>query len=921
MKLYKNKKLYLNQIFIFLLAFPFMIKAQNQDQNKKNNTPFLPAGNTSGKSENQLKEVIIVYKTHFDIGYSALARDVIHSYRTKMVDDALSAVEYNRTRPRSEQFVWTIAGWPMKQMLWPGQDPERRKAIEQAVRERNLAVHALSFTTHTETLDPEDLVRGLGFSSKIARDYGLPLPRGAKMTDVPSHSWILPTLLKHAGVDFMQVGGGLVNRGPEIPMLFWWEGPDGSKLLTLYINAYGTPQTPPGDWPCRTWLYLSMTGDNAGPPDPETIRKDLEYYQKNMPGVKVKIGQLSDFSDLVIAEDPKLPVIRGDMPDTWVHGVMSAPEGTKLARNERPKIAAAEILGTLEKSLNIFVPDFRQTISDAYEQSLLYGEHTWGLAAQHYRIFPYGKAWEQMLAEGLPPNFRALEESWNEHENYINTAASLIAAPLANLASNLADQVNQEGKRIVVYNPLPWKRDGMVTVNVCYWGGNFRSVKPVDGDTMSLIRYGPSSEGDRYNIISFPARDIPPMGYRTYVLSESAAGQPDELIADEKEGIIENKWFRVKFDARGGKIASITDKKSGRELVDNSGIYGFGQYLYERFGKADVVNYTDSYLFEQYRAHKMIFDKRDVPESSVYHSASCSSMTIHLVKNELEVSGMMTGGFNGPGMPQWASVKLTLYRDEPFFDLETGIEKKPDGWPEAGWICLPFNIDNPSFRLGRNGSIIDPLKDIITGCNFRHLWIYSGAAVFNDEGGIGICPMDSPMLSLGEPGGRKYDARYEPKSAGIFINLYNNQWATNFREWWGGRLTSGVRVWTFDKYDNEGSLYTPSMETRQPLMAGRSEGKSGKLPVTLEGLSLSRKGILVTAFGPNPDGEGTILRLWEQAGNSGECTVRIPAGIKAASVQPVSLRGVPQGNALKVSGNEFKFYLKGYAPASFLIDF
>ena len=27
-----------------------------------------------------LEEVIVVYKTHFDIGYSALARDVIHEY-------------------------------------------------------------------------------------------------------------------------------------------------------------------------------------------------------------------------------------------------------------------------------------------------------------------------------------------------------------------------------------------------------------------------------------------------------------------------------------------------------------------------------------------------------------------------------------------------------------------------------------------------------------------------------------------------------------------------------------------------------------------------------------------------------------------------------------------------------------------------
>ena len=38
----------------------------------------------------------------------------------------------------------------------------------------------------------------------LAREHGLPLPRDAKTTDVPGHSWILPTVLTHAGVTFFQ---------------------------------------------------------------------------------------------------------------------------------------------------------------------------------------------------------------------------------------------------------------------------------------------------------------------------------------------------------------------------------------------------------------------------------------------------------------------------------------------------------------------------------------------------------------------------------------------------------------------------------------------------------------------------------------------------------------------------------------------
>ena len=42
----------------------------------------------------------------------------------------------------------------------------------------------------------------------------------------------------------------------------------------------------------------------------------------------------------------------------------------------------------------------------------------------------------------------------------------LVAAPYDDAMLTLADNVNVAGGRIVVYNPLPWSRDGEVTLNV-----------------------------------------------------------------------------------------------------------------------------------------------------------------------------------------------------------------------------------------------------------------------------------------------------------------------------------------------------------------------------------------------------------------------------------------------------------------------
>ena len=59
-----------------------------------------------------------------------------------------------------------------------------------------------------------------------------------------------------------------------------------------------------------------------------------------MPGAKIHIGRLSDFSDAILREKPTLPVVRADPSDTWIQGIMSMPIETRLARNLRPAIAA-----------------------------------------------------------------------------------------------------------------------------------------------------------------------------------------------------------------------------------------------------------------------------------------------------------------------------------------------------------------------------------------------------------------------------------------------------------------------------------------------------------------------------------------------------------------------------------------------------
>lgn len=873
--------------------------------------------------DSALKTVIIVYKTHFDIGYTALAQDVVHEYRTEMADRVLDAIDVNSQQPKDQQFVWTLSGWPMKQMLWEGQTPERRAKLEQALREGNLAVHAYPFTTHTETAELEDLVRGLGISSALNRQFGLPLSTGAKMSDVPGQSWVFPTLFTHAGIKFYHMGGPLVNMTFDLAPMFWWEGPDGSRLLTLYNNGYGSDQLPPEHWPYKTWVYISMTGDNQGPPASDTVKNDIAFYRSR--GIEARVGKLDDFAALILQEDLSgLPVVRSDIPDPWIYGVMSMPEACKTAHNVRPEIGALDQLTTLERCWGIFRPGLGDTISEAYTQSLRFSEHTFGHANQHYIKMPFGEAWNKLWRAGLPPQFEEMAASWREKASSVDEAKRLVHEPYQDALRTLADAVSIAEPRIVVYNPLAWPRDGLVTLNVFHLPtGN--SLKPVDGGP--LVPFAPEGPGleTPYRIIRFVAKDVPPMGYRTYVVSDETP-EPLSLVADETNGIIESPFYRAKLDPARGCVASLIDKRSNRELVDAGAPHGFGQYLYERFGYQQLAEWTEKSLYPQYNMHKLIFSAYDMPQDSAYAAAVPENMTLEIKATPIDISAIMTGEIPGPGQPQQICIRLTLSGEMPVADLEVGWDKQPDGWPEAAWLCLPFACANPKFRLGRLGADLDAVADMtVENANYHFSWVNTGVAIYDGEGGsgVGVCPVDSPLVSLDTPGEYQFDKRFTPEKPHVYVNLYNNHWRTNFAAWIGDghRMTSRVRIWAFDQFSSEAALYSPAMEARAPLAAARSTARPGALPPVQSGVTLSRKGVAVTAFGPNTDGDGMLLRVWEQGGVTDTLAVTLPEGLEVTRAQQVTLRGedLPDVRPCEIVAGKFSFPLHAYAPASFVL--
>jgi len=902
---------------LFLLVSPVLLQAQ---------ISATDAG--KGSANNTVTDIVIAFKMHVDLGYTDWTEAVLQKYAGPMLEKTLGFIDQTASLPKHEQFVWTIPGWPLQYML-DNCSPQNKLRLEKAIKEKRIIPHALPFTLETESSDLENLTRSLSFADNINRRMGLKPARDAKFTDVPEHSWIIPTLLRNAGVDILHIGCNPGSTSPDVPTLFWWQGPDGSKLLTFYwAQYYGSGILPPKDWPHKTWLAMIHTHENTGAPDPKEVAALLKEAKEKMPNARIHIGRISDFYDLLMKENPKLPVIKGDMPDTWIHGFMSMPEEVKTNKVFQRETYVAEQLNThmnLWKGKNVSIDKY---LNKATENMLLFDEHTFGGAISHgHQLFwKYGDEFKINRAAG---NYYFLEKSWEEKAAYTKKAEK-IAWPLKrNLLFELVKSVKEKSPHVTVYNSLPWTRSGRVTLFQSYYENPSHEVPPIkalkDMETGKII---PVYQD--HNLLSFDVTAIPAGGYKTFVVAKNTDEITSTLSVNEQSNIVENKYFKLTINPATGTLQSVFDKQNNRELVDAKSNYAFGEYVYEQIGKEQIEAYNSSYIKKgamDWAGQEFIRLKEQVPNDHTKRFTGKCDKIVWL-KNNTMIQATAMCKLNDSSAQQYL-VSYTLYANQPYIEITVGLDgKKPVPNPEAGWIAFPFALDKPEYRLLRTGGIVDPQKDLVDKSNHDFYFLNTAMAMYDKTGGIGLnCP-HTPGVSIDRPGIGIYSKTRTLSTGTVFSNLYNNAWGTNFTEWVEGSHSSKFYIWSYKNYDAEQSLITPAEETRTPLSAAfyaptglsfaHNYETTGELPVMQNGLELDRKGVLVTSF--NKTEKQATIRFWEQAGSAGKCTVKLPVNAKFKKAYLCNLRGeLLDKTGISILNNSFAFEIGANQPRTFIL--
>ena len=669
-----------------------------------------------------LRRLHVVFKTHFDLGFTDLAANVTNLYLDDFLPRALALAEETRRRGGRNRFVWTVGSWLVWEFL-ERHDAGGRRRMEQAIAAGDLAWHALPFTLHSELTDVSLFRHGLSLSQRLDERFGC-RTIAAKCTDIPGHTRSIVPLLAEAGVKLLHVGVNPASALPKVPPVFRWKSPGNQELMVIYSGDYGETTTLPG---LADGLSLCFTGDNLGPQSPEEVDAVYAGLKSKHPETEPFGSTLNAFAETLESVRRDLPVVEGEIGDTWIHGAGSDPakvaafrELTRLRRDwiERGRHSPGE------PSLDRFS-----------QKLLLVAEHTWGLDVKkclgtepgQERTYDSDFAPEVFRGKRSRPAYRRMEVSWAEQRAYLDQAIeSLDDKSMANTAREAVDSA------------IP---------------------RPPSGSTS---------------------------GWESI--------QPDK-------GLV-NSQYEIGFNTATGAINRLVHRPTGIRLASPSN--EIARFRYDLYSSSDYAYFWDHYNRNKYSTRwwaKQDFTKPGLDRTltrprhwfsrleRVYKRIEGGALRCRL---ELSVSEEAVRF----GCPRRLVVTLATSDRDTAFHIELAwFDKAANRVPEAMWLGFSVpGIPSDGVRIRKIGEWMDPRNVVLNGARRLHavddrIRLKKGPAAHID-----LEPLDSPLAALGTPALLRFNNRPPTPAKGIWSNLHNNVWGTNFPLWYDDNGRSRFRL-------------------------------------------------------------------------------------------------------------------------------
>ena len=834
--------------------------------------------------------VFFIPITHHDLGYTDTIENVMNEY-AGFYDEVLRFCRETDDWPEAARYRYTVEGcWSLQHFV----ENRPKKAVEELaryVKRGRIEIGALFGNQISALCSHEELIRLMYPSFRFSRQFGGTIRTGS-ITDVPGLAWGLPTVMADAGVKYFFAGlptyfewgrndihtfwdeSAILRHGR--PDAFRWIGPDGQSVLVYYQGSYGffgdvrgphstqavmdrlpreLQKMQKDGTPFSVMRYIHNGVDNC--PPSVSISRIVREWNGRWAYPKLIVGTNSMFFEELEKQSGQVRSFRGELPHTdYVVGAVSTAKETTVNRLAHSQWHAAEKLATVA-AITCDAPYPAEKIRGAYNDMLLYDEHTWGKA------YPAGKMQDW---------------AWNEKSHYAYRAAGQAKSVTDDSIRAIVGRIGRDepGHRIVVFNPLSFDRTDVVRVS------RFKATEPfdlIDEETGRKIPHqvltlgGPQApvpyaahrhargafEPHELKDMVFIAEDVPAMGYRTYRVASPTDNGPSSHSNKVGPGTLENRFFRIAMDPKTGGIRTMFDKQLGRELVDSSAPHTVNQFVM-RWVRTGEIRGPTSVKIGKGRG-----------------GAVCASVVIKA---------------HGPGCPQ-ITQEITIYDKIKRIDFSNRILKDSTPLQET-YFAFPFKIDGPDFRFEGSNSVIKPFRDQFPGSNTNYYTVQHWADVSDGKVGVTLSPVESHLLEFGglwpcyvsqahhgiDPAG--YGAAFvkpgQISNGHMYAFVMNSNFRTNFQPVQQSDILFRYSVTTHAGDWREGQCTQFGWSVGNPLIAENVHGrKDGPLPIGKASFcQIDQPNVLLTALKQAEDGEGIILRLTETQGRRTTATVTLP---------------------------------------------
>src|SRR5579885_2082433 len=391
------------------------------------------------------------------------------------------------------------------------------------------------------------------------QEYGVDVRIGWN-PDSFGYNWQLPQIYKKSGIDYFVTQKLLwAHEFTTFPYkLFWWESPDGSRLLTYFPHDYGSMMEPVSMaedvsvWMPSIYhntlkdpemLYLYGIGDHGGGP----TRTMLDNAERLMsPGVvfpKLEFSNARSFlDDVAHRSDLEIPVWKSELYFQYHRGVFTTQSETKkLIRQTEEKLLDTEKYASLAQLYQRPYP--RQHMTVAWK-GLLFD--------QFHDIMP---------GSGIAINY---VDARRDLENVGRIADGILGSSIDEISARI--DTHQPGTPVVIYNSLSWARTDVVEVEAQLPEAT-PYIEVVDSSARPVPFQILSNDLATHRVRFLLLAATPELGYATYFV-RPAAKEPQVTTALRAASTqLENEFLKVTIDPRTGCITSLYDKHTQQEAL------------------------------------------------------------------------------------------------------------------------------------------------------------------------------------------------------------------------------------------------------------------------------------------------------------------------------------------------------------------